>query len=383
MNLRHTILQEIKGQSSRASLLRAGLAWMVWRVMLSIWGVVVWSSGLITPDAGGEWLHGLVPSTEGLRGALVDIWMRWDTVHYLRIIQSGYGPDERSAFFPLYPFLGKGFGWLLGGENLLGLLMVSNLAVVGAFYLLDRLALHEWKVEKSSSVLVSVAFYPASFFLLVAYPQSLVLFLSLGAYLTARNGRYGISVLFGLAAGLTHSTAIPLMALLLVDTLQANDRRWFSFLPAAGPLLSFFGFLLWRTSMGYPSYADLQWTMSGRQIGLSFEFGEILTPSLWLARGWHNLLVLALGLLAIRYSLRKKKFGWAVFLLVLLILPIVSAPGFEPLDGLARYALVGFPLYFALSDWIPAGRLKVLLLGLAVGANLFLSGLFMLWGFIG
>lgn len=382
-HFRHSLLEEIKGHSHNASLMRAAIAWLIWRIFLTAWGILVWSSGWVTPDAGREWLHGLVPSMDGLRGALVDIWMRWDTVQYLRIIQDGYAPDDRSAYFPLYPVLGKGVGWLLGGENLLGLLIVSNLAALGAFYLLDRLALQEWTEDKVSSTLISVVFYPASFFLFTAYPQSLVLFLSLAAYLAARNGRHWVSLLFSIAAGLTHSMAIPLVALLIIRPLLVKKRRWASFLPAVGPLLSVLGFMLWRAYMGYPSISDLIGSVWGRQIGLSIAMDETMTPMIWLARGWHNLLVLVIGLLAVRWALRKKKTDWAFFLLASLGIPILSAPGFEPLEGLARYALVGFPIFFALSEWIPRGRVRVFLLGLAVGANMFLSGLFMLWGFVG
>jgi hypothetical protein len=381
--IRHSVSNRIEGHSRRASLWRAAIAWTIWRVFFTLWGYAVWSAGILQPDSGREWLQGLRPATDGLRGALVDIWLRWDTVHYLRIIEVGYGPDERSAFFPLYPFLGRVAGWLFGGENLLGLLLVSNLAALGAFYLFDRLSLKEGPQEKTPKVLFSLVFYPTFFFLLIAYPQSLVLFLSLATYLAARKQRPIMSFFFGIAAGLTHSTAIPLVLLLMARTLMDKERRWVSFLPAIGPMLGFAVFLIWRMNMGYPSYLDLQWSMSGRQIGLGIDLGEVLTPWVWFVRGWHNLLVLTLGVGAILWALRKHKFDWVLFLVILLIIPVVSAPGFEPLDGLARYALTGFPIFFAISDWIPKGRGRPFLLGLAVGANLYLSGLFMLWGFIG
>jgi hypothetical protein len=352
-------------------------------MFLTIWGYAVWSAGIINPSAGEEWLHGLRPATEGLRASLVDIWLRWDSVHYLRIINFGYGPDERSAFFPLFPLLGRISGWLFGGENLLGLIIVGNLAAIGAYYLLDRLALEEGPQDRSPRILIALLFYPTSFMLLVAYPQSLVLFLSLACYLTARKQNYLLSFIFGLAAGLTHSTALPLVILLTVNALTKNEKRWTSFIPAIGPILAFFGFLIWRTSMGYPSYSDLQWTMSGRQIGLGINLGEVMSLGVWLARGWHNLLVLILGIAVIRWAYRKVKLDWALYMAGLLVIPVLSAPGFEPLDGLARYALVGFPIFFALSEWVPRGWGRLVLLGVATGVNLYLSGLFILWGFIG
>jgi hypothetical protein len=279
--------------------------------------------------------------------------------------------------------LGRAAGWLFGGENLLGLLLVSNLAAFGAFYLIDRLSIEERPQEKVPKVLFSLVFFPTLFFLLLAYPQSTVLFLSLATYLAARKQRFITSLMFGFAAGLTHSTAIPLVVLLLIYSLRDKERRWISLLPVIGPLLGFAVFLIWRMKMGYPSYMDLQWSMSGRQIGLGIDLNEVLTPWIWFVRGWHNLLALILGVGAILWAIRKRNLDWALFLITLLIIPVVSAPGFEPLDGLARYALTGFPIFLALSAWTPKGRGRLLLLGIAVGMNLYLSGLFMLWGFIG
>jgi hypothetical protein len=339
--------------------------------------------GLILPEAGQEWLHGFQPTLWGPRAALIDVWLRWDTVHYMRIIQDGYGLDERSAFFPLYPLLGKAFGGLIGGDYLLGLLLVSNLAAIGSFFLIDRLALTIKPRTKNQPVIYNLIFYPTSFFLMVAYPQSLVLFFSLAAYLAQRRQLLFLSFASGLAAGLTHSTALPLAVLLLVNAFTAERKRRFGFLTALGPVLGIATFLAWRVHTGLPSYQEVQWAMSGRSIGLMIDFQGLMTPWTWLARGWPNLLALLMGIGAIQWAYQRQLFSWSWFLVILLFIPVVSAPGFEPLDGLARYTLVGFPVYFALSWWLPQGWKRLVLLSLAIGANIYLCGLFIMWGFVG
>lgn len=365
------------------SLKRALLTWGIWRTALSIWGYTIWRMGFILPDAGREWLHGFRPASEGLRAALVDLWMRWDTVHYLRIIRDGYGPDERSAFFPLYPYLGEIFGALAGSDGLIGLLLVSNLAAVGCFYLLDRLTYSLNSIPSRSSLLKDIVFYPAAFLLLVAYPQSLVLFFSLAAYLAQRNQRIALAFVFGLAAGLTHSTALPLVVLLLIDASSDRGRRKLWWLTSLAPLLGIAGFMAWRSYAGYPSIQTLLSAIWGKTISAEIDLKGVMSPWIWFARGWPNLLVFLLGVAGLAWTYRSKLYHWTFFLAALLVIPVITAPSFEPLAGMARYVLVGFPIFFTLSSWLPKGWKRLALLTLAIGANLYLSGLFLVWGFIG
>ncbi len=362
---------------------RALLAWGIWRTVLSIWGYVIWRMGLILPDAGRAWLHGFRPATEGLRAALVDIWLRWDTVHYLRIIRDGYGPDERSAFFPLYPYLGKIFSTLTGGDDLIGLLLVSNLAAIGSFYLLDRLSQSMDPTLNQPSVLKSIVFYPCAFFLLMAYPQSLVLFLMLAAYLAQRKHRVAPAFLFGLVAGLTHSTALPLAVLLLFEVSSDRGKRRLWWLASLAPFLGIAGFMAWRSYVGYPPIQILLSEIWGKTISAEIDLRDVMTPWIWLARDWPNLLAFLLGVAGLVWTFRAGLYHWTFFLAALLLIPVITAPSFEPLAGMARYALVGFPIYFTLSSWLPTGWKRLVFLTLGIAVNFYLSGLFMLWGFVG
>ncbi|TFH33591.1 MAG: hypothetical protein E4G99_11265 [Anaerolineales bacterium] len=373
----------LSGGTWRRSLKRALITWGLWRSVLSLWGYALWRTGLIRPDAGREWLHGLVPAIEGVRAAWVDIWLRWDTVHYLRIIQFGYGPDERSAFFPLYPLLGKVFGVLTGGDYLLALLLVSNLAAIGCFYALDQLAQIQTPDPKQNRILHNLAFYPAAFFLLVAYPQSLVLFFVLAAYLAQRRQRLFLTFVFGFAAGLTHSTALPLTILLFLGAFGFKRQRWLWFWTACAPLLGIAGFLVWRYTAGFPSFPELLMSIWGKNVGPGVDFAGGMTSLIWLIRGWPNLVVLLLGLGTLYWGFKNRRFAWVGFQAVVLLIPILTGQAAAPLEGMARYALVAFPIYFAISSWLPKGWKRLVILTFAIGGNLYLSGLFILWGFVG
>jgi len=312
---------------ARNSILRGLSLWGIWRVALSLWGCALWRIGLILPDAGRGWLYGFRPAVEGVRAWLVDLWLRWDTIHYLRIVSEGYGPDERSVYFPLYPMLGRTVGALFGGDGLLGLLLVGNLAAVGAFTLLDRLARVEGRQVESRLVLRSLVCWPTSFLLLAAYPHAVVLFLCLAAYLALR--------------------------------------------------------MAWRAYAGFPSMGELISEVWGRTIGVEIGLQGVMTASTWLLRGWPNLLALLLGGGAVVWSLRRQRFDWASFQAAVLLIPILAAPSFEPLAGLARYALIGFPAFFTVSRWTASRWARLTCVTIGIAANLYLCGLFLMWGFVG
>src|SRR4051812_5533086 len=54
--------------------------------------------------------------------------LSWDADWYRRIAEHGYGGVPRSGlrFFPLYPLVGRGLGWLTAGRVDWALLLVSN-----------------------------------------------------------------------------------------------------------------------------------------------------------------------------------------------------------------------------------------------------------------
>jgi hypothetical protein len=129
--------------------------------------------------------------------SLVNVWLRWDTAWYIKIAASGYGSGDGSiAFMPLYPWLIRITGTLLGGNLLLGAILVSNLACFISLILLFELARLETgsRIDSMQTVL-GILVFPTGFFLFAAYTESLFLMFLLAAWLCARSEHW-------LAAGL-------------------------------------------------------------------------------------------------------------------------------------------------------------------------------------
>jgi hypothetical protein len=200
------------------------------RVVYSVLGIMAISDGL--PEALGadeSMFAAIAPlKTDGVSEALVNVWMRWDTAWYLKIAASGYAAKDASiAFMPLYPWLIKLAGFLLGGNLLLGAILISNLATIIAVILLYELVLLEknFKTNAMQSLLALLVF-PTGFFLFAAYSESLFLMLTLAAWLYARHKNWwaaGIMAALATLCRLQGALLSPLLLwLFLVSTAGAE-----------------------------------------------------------------------------------------------------------------------------------------------------------------
>lgn len=368
-----------------ASLKRAGITYLLQRIGLSLWFYAIKLLGLPERTSGIPAFEGIQPAASGVRGALIDVWLRWDSVHYLRIAQFGYAGDERSGFYPLYPLLGRIAAWLFGGDAWLGLLLVSNLFAFLALYLLDRWMVSLGREPQAAWALASLALFPTGFFLLAGYPHSLLLFLALAGVWCAATGRWSLAFLAGLAAGLTHSTALPLSILFLAW--PAEKSKLGRLLAASGPPLGIAMFMAWRIGQGYPDYAQLLRSVWGRgwiaPWTALFQAQETLGWPVLLLRSWPNILLAGLSIYAIFWAWRNLPRQHAFYQAGLVLLLLATGTEHEFLTGFGRYALSGYPLFAAIPAILRGGRRQSLTLAASLMIQLYLAGLFVLWAFIG
>jgi hypothetical protein len=179
------------------------------------------------------------PSLTHDLGAVTDVWARWDSVHFLRIAERGYSSTE-AAFYPLYPGLLAGAGRALGGHYVLAGILLSLVAALGAFVLLERIAEERLGGDGARRAVLYLAFFPTALFLQAVYSESLFLFLCLGAFALAERDRIAeAGVVVGLAL-LTRPTGIALVPPLV---LIARRRSWQ--LTTALPVAAAYPLLLW------------------------------------------------------------------------------------------------------------------------------------------
>ena len=150
------------------------------------------------------------------------LWNHWDAARYLSIAQHGYQSQEALAFFPLFPLLTAVFAYpltfLMGAWSytLVGML-ISNLALLGALFVLYQLAIDGFGEEVAQRALLYLCIFPTALFFFAAYNESLFLLFTTAAFLALRRQSWWLAGLFGLLGALTRSTGIILVAPFLYE----------------------------------------------------------------------------------------------------------------------------------------------------------------------
>lgn len=321
-------------------------------------------------------------------------WQRWDTLHYQAIAERGYQAFDGALFAPpLYPALMRLFGLLLGGDTLLGGLVVSNLALLGgllAFYLLAERELGGAVVARRATLYLLV--FPTAFFFMAAYSESLLLLGAALALLGAQEGRWYASGLAAAIAALSRLVGVALALPLGWVGWRAwrKSRSWRAWLPLTGSLLGALVLPLYAwLALARSPLAPLQAQAGRSRGGLAFPgvnlvqaAGRLLSGQAFLADAIDfAFLLLFLGAAVLVWRRYSRTIG--LFYLAMMLPLLVRSAGTEPLLGSARYVLALFPAFFVVAEWADRPwRRRLVLYGSTVGL-LYLSGQFAIWGWVG
>jgi len=122
-----------------------------------------------------------------------EMWVQWDSRHYLFLAEKGYvseGDDRVSlVFLPLYPWLTRGAAFFTG-DYLLAAFVVSGFASIALGLLLQRLVQLDHSPRVARYAVWFLFIFPTSYFLHIAYTESLFLAFLFGCVLAARTNRW-------------------------------------------------------------------------------------------------------------------------------------------------------------------------------------------------
>jgi Gpi18-like mannosyltransferase len=290
----------------------------------------------------------------------VDMWARWDSFWYLRIVEDGYAysPTQQSpvAFFPLYPLAVRAVK-IVTHDALIAGLLVSNGCFVLALAVLYRLAL----LETGSSAIarramIALCILPNTIFFSGIYSESLFLLCLLLCVYHLRTQHWGRAALSGALASATRAFGIGLVffallewlrhyrqhprdgwrAALLIGLMPAGLLLYMMYLAAAfgSPLAFLDAQAQWAHTLSNP-LSVLVDTLRGILTGVQYWW---FAPGEWLAA------VVSLGLLPFIY----RRFGLNYAMLAALLL---LAPLFVTTCSFNRYAMVVFPLVLLVASW--------------------------------
>lgn len=393
-----------------------------------LWFVLaVYAASRLFYLAAGAALAGVVPlgsfqqQTSDVPFGTINLWAHWDGEHYVRLASNGYlePPNNVSpAFFPLYPLLIRSFAEMFGGPVSAGALslwgVLISLAVLPlAFYFVYRITEDGWGTRAAQGGVLTLAFFPTSFFLNAAYTESLFLLLSAGAVWAARVRRdLLLAALFAGLATATRNVGVFLFLPLALEWLRnAGEHRWRGLYLALAPsgLVAYMGYLWYRFGdpvLFYTDQADWGREATGPLATLgnvwSRAYGgveRVLEPGAFAGEPFpgrlmlyldsllntYNLLflLLAVGLVVLGTAVwRVLPLGLAGYALLLTVAPAFFGTESVPLMGMPRYVLVAFPLFIVLGVLLADRRLLAGWVAASAALSLPLVALFVGWYFV-
>ena len=305
---------------------------------------------------------------------------RWDCEHFGRIARMGYSNAGETNFFPLYPLLTRALHATTGLHYQLALLIVSNLASLGAFLVIYRIFAMLHSKDAARWALALLATYPFAFFQAAGYPESLMMFFSALAILLAlRRHHIWAGVALGLGVLARHLTLFAGAALLAAQLHQrGHSLKRFLWSPAILGL-----FVPWLCLGLYCLYQAVEFgnplafwavranwgTFAWWGIDKLFVSTEINNHVRVIYASIPFAIIPTAG--AVALLTRKQWIELAAFALVLMV--VVWDVG---LLGLGRYAASCWPAFLPLGSWLaqrPNWRGPVIgLLGLFQGLFFYL-----------
>ena len=316
----------------------------------------------------------------------VGIWLQWDANWFTSIVRVGYaanthvpvGPVTYSAaaFPPGYPALMGATSAVVHISPLAAGLLVSGVATIALVIGLHRLVLLDEPGGVADRSVFLLLAYPAAFFLVVAYSDSVIAAAAVWAFYAARKGRWIPAGVLTAVATVTKTEAVIIVVPLAVEYMAAHGWDWRSI---RGGLVALVGFpLLGLAGVGAYFQATLHdplafikaqgaWghTLAHPWSTFTQDFRNIVDLHWFQADTGvaYTLDVVAYGLLLLTtiYAIRTLRRSYWIFMVLMLLLLGFSGT----LTSTERHLLLVFPMFIALariaqrSAWIERGLVVI------------------------
>ncbi len=305
----------------------------------------------------------------------LDMWGVWDSFWYMDIVQNGYStatkltefPDQTNfPFFPLYPLLVKGLGWIASvggafpGENryFLAGIIVSNVCLFLSCYVLYRLIDMQWGQPMARRSVQYLFLFPVSFIFSGVFTESLYLLLSLLCFYLAKRRNWWLAGICGALLSATRTLGVLIALPLLYEYLKSVDFefrriRFNSLFLLLVPLgLAAFSFYTYQET-GDPLFFKTNQAAWDREIMNPLAtFWQALSQGLS-EPSYKKLLECAFSISAFSLlSLFYKKIGFSYWLFGMYSIMIPLSAG---IASMPRYTLPVFPLFIVLAMWSHSG----------------------------
>lgn len=343
----------------------------------SVWRIVLLVIALIAPLLVSKW-GGRFPYTEEqLISSKLPYWLwvwgNFDGVHYLMIAKSSYLAYFTQTFFPFYPLLIRLLAKLLFNSYLIAALLISNIAFIGALFILNRMIILDGFRKSSRWIIVFLLFFPTSFYFGAVYSESIFLLLVLLSFYFARLNKWFFASLFGAFASATRLFGVFLLPSLIIEFYLQKKRPkkiqllYFLLIPAGLIVYMFYlnyrfndPLLFWHAQPAFGAERSGSTIILPPQV--IFRYIKILASvSIYSSGFWNALYELVsfiyVVILLIFAHIKKIPFSYLVFSWLCLLLPSFTGT----FSSMPRYVLVAFPIFIILG-LIKNRQLKIFIL---------------------
>ena len=160
----------------------------------------------------------------------LDIWNRWDSLHYLQVAQFGYNAASvmKAWFYPLFPWCTRLVTYIVGNNYLLSAVVVSSFSSIAAAVLLRRIVQLDHDTKTSQCAVWFFLIFLTAYYLHIAYAESLFLTLTLGSILAAISSRWWLAGVLRALSWMTRANGIILLPTLAIEAIHqwVVTKRW-------------------------------------------------------------------------------------------------------------------------------------------------------------
>lgn len=378
----------------------AAWLWLVLRVGLGLLAALVVIAGAAPQPCNSDnvingWKTFPPLSDHGVWFPLVGVWQHWDACWYSKIAAYGYETGVSSTtFFPLLPAYMAVVGVVTGGNVALAGILVNAIAFILALTGLRQLVTEDVDADVARRAVLYTAIFPAAFFFLAPFTESLFLAAAVWAILGARRRHWEVVLVAGLAAGFARPQGLLLVLPLGWEAIRAVRARLrargdgrlriadLAPLPIAlGPALAYGAFVAFTALVVGKSYFEAHQDWASTVTNLPW---DLAVSAVSYAISHHapvvalNVGMLALFTLLTLAGIRRLPLSYTLYTVPQLWLTTTQQTVW-PLMSTVRYLAVLFPCFVILAI---AGRnerlhtawsaVSILLLGYL--SSLFVSG---------
>ncbi|HEV3226984.1 MAG TPA: mannosyltransferase family protein [Acidimicrobiales bacterium] len=286
----------------------------------------------------------------------------WDGAFYRGIAEHGYRLESTEAlrFFPLYSLAGRWLHAMLFVSPGTALLVLTNVAALGAGALIHRITRVETgdrRAARRAAWLVAIV--PPAFVLSWAYAEALFIVLAAATFVALRRERWGWAAAFGFAAALTRPTGVFLALAAGVEAARNIRQRRVGelgqrVLAVVAPIVGAATYVWWVGHVfgDWKLPIRVQDSLRGGNANPITRMGEAASDLLHRqVAGLHFPFAVLFIVLAV-IVWRRLPLSYGVFTLAIVVTSLAA----NNLNSIERYGLNAFPLVIGLALGTPTHR---------------------------